>query len=314
MHAAQDSRSAMKAHKLVVRLKGGLGNQMFQYAAAFGLAARCGLKLTTDTYTGFVRDRVYCRKFSLQNFHLHIRPASVLEQAPFLFERAIDKYVGSRDVLVRSRPWGLHVEERVFRYYPEIIPRPCGRNVWLDGYWQTERYFEEMGESIAEAFQVPFPEDDRFMTLAEKIDRQNAIAVGIRLYEEAPPGAHDAAPLSFYERVARDLAKDIEQPVFYLFCTVRKPIHEKLNLPGEIRYITHDDGYQGDLNRLWLLTQFRYFIISNSSFYWWAAWLAEKKRSGVKIVVCDLFPNPDTIPNRWIVRDANGLLIRQTSH
>jgi hypothetical protein len=125
------------------------------------------------------------------------------------------------------------------------------------------------------------------------------VAVGIRLYEEAPPGAHHTVSFAYYEQMAEEIAQRVDRPVFFLFCTVREPIEGRLSLPGEVRYVTHDDGYVGELSRLWLLTQFRYHIMSNSSFYWWGAWLAEKRQSGVRVFASNSFPNPDTIPARW---------------
>lgn len=287
------------ARKLVVRLKGGLGNQMFQYAAALGLAARHGLDLVVDTQSGFVRDRLYRRQFSLQSFHLPARRANALEQAPFLLESIVDKYVSQRGTFTQRRPWGLHCDERVYRYYPELMSERYDRSLWLDGYWQCEKYFKAIESQVEKAFPISPPADDRFTTLAEGIHQQNAVAIGIRLYEEAPSGAHYTVPFAFYEQMAQRLAKDVERPVFYLFCTVRQPIHEQLALPGVVHYVTHDDGYTGELRTLWLLTQFRYHIMSNSSFYWWGAWLAEKRRPGVQVFASDNFPNPDTIPERW---------------
>lgn len=271
---------------------------MFQYAAALGVAARHGLDVVVDTRSGFERDRMYRRKFSLQGFHLAARRASVLEQAPFLLETIIDRYARRR-AFAQFRPWGVHCDERIFRYYPELMSEQHKRSLWLDGYWQCEKYFKDIELLVERAFPIDTPADDKFTALAAKIHEENAIAIGIRLYEEAPPGAHYTVPFAFYEQMAKRVAKDIEHPVFYLFCTVRQPIHERLSLPGVVRYVTHDDGYIGELRRLWLLTQFRYHIMSNSSFYWWGAWLAEKRQRGAQIFASDSFPNPDTIPERW---------------
>lgn len=272
---------------------------MFQYAAALGVAHRHGLELVVDTRSGFLRDRVYRRHYSLQDFQLSARHTNSLEQVPFVLETLIDRYVSKPPSLVQRRPWGVHCDERVYRYYPELMSDRYDQSLWLDGYWQCEKYFKDIEYRIEKEFLIRTPEDDRFTALARGIDQQNAVAVGIRLYEEAPPGAHDTVPFAFYEQMAENLAKHVERPVFYLFCTVRQPIFERLALPGVVHYVTHDDGYTGELRRLWLLTHFKYHIMSNSSFYWWGAWLAEKRLPGVQVVASDNFPNPDTIPERW---------------
>jgi len=289
----------VKRHKLIVRLKGGLGNQMFQYATARAMAERNKMELVIDTYSGFVRDKTYRRSFSLGSFNLSARLAKILEQGPFWFEKFLEKYFGKNDKVVKKYPWGLYVNEPSIKFYSNLVEERYDYNVWLDGFWQTEKYFHDTAEAIANEFTLSLPVDKKVVDLGKKIREQNAIAVGIRLYEEAPPCAHDITPLSFYEQTARILANKIETPVFYLFCTARKPIDGKLNLPGEVQYVTHDDGYTGELNSLWLLSQFRYHIISNSSFYWWGAWQAEQKYPSVGVYACDLFPNQDSIPDRW---------------
>lgn len=94
------------------------------------------------------------------------------------------------------------------------------------------------------------------------------------------------------------LAGEIRDPVFYLFCTVRKPIESNLNLPGQTIYVTHDDGFAGEIERLWLLSQFRTHIISHSSFYWWGTWIAERNIPDVRVHAHNLFNH--SLPSRWI--------------
>lgn len=288
------------APKLVLKLKGGLGNQMFQYAAALGIASRRGLDLVLDTRSGFARDRVYKRHFSLGHFGLRARRASSVEEAAFLFEDAIRSTVGSRGDTTLPRPWGAYRREDTYRYHSDLTRDPDRRSLWLDGYWQCESYFSHVARQVLGAFELSTPTDARFSVTADEVRRENAVAVGVRLYEEAPAGSHDRVPFEYYERVAAQLSRDIKNPVFYVFCTVRDPIRGRLALPGPIRYVTHDDGYIGEAARLWLLTQFRYHILSNSSFYWWGAWLAEMQREDAVVIASDNFPNPDTIPDRWL--------------
>jgi len=290
----------MKRHKLIVKLKGGLGNQMFQYATARAMAERSKMELVIDTYSGFVRDKTYRRSFSLGSFNLSARRAKILEQYPFWFEQFIEKYAVKHKTVVKKRPWGLFVKDSTTEFHSVLLDERFDYDLWLDGSWQCERYFKDYSEVIAKAYRLSPPNDEKFISLGQTAQQHNAIAVGIRLYEEAPPGAHDIAPLFFYEQAAHQLAKNIDSPVFFLFCTVRNPIDGKLNLPGEIHYITHDEGYTGDLNRLWLLSQFRNHIISNSSFYWWGAWLAQQKHQEVKVCACELFLNRDSVPEPWI--------------
>ena len=61
---------------------------------------------------------------------------------------------------------------------------------------------------------------------------------------------------------------------FFIFCSHRSSLLDGLRLPGKVTYVTPDDGFEGTIEGLWLMTQCRHHIITNSSFYWWGAWLS----------------------------------------
>jgi hypothetical protein len=88
---------------------------------------------------------------------------------------------------------------------------------------------------------------------------------------------------------------------FFVFCTHRSPLLTELNLPENAVFVTHDDGYEGTLERLWLLTQCRHHIFTNSSYYWWGAWLSSVVRGseGQCVLAADNFINPDGLCPEW---------------
>jgi hypothetical protein len=135
------------------------------------------------------------------------------------------------------------------------------------------------------------------------VEKRDSVAVGVRLFEEIPgtdkSGVGGLVPLSFYEAAAHRITAHVEVPTFFVFCTDDAAVKGKLKLPGETHYVTHDKGFVGAAQRLWLISRCRHHIVSNSSFYWWGAWLSEYSNPGNTIIACNLFPNPDTIPNRW---------------
>ena len=262
---------------------------MFQYAAARAMADRNHMELVLDAYTGFARDKVYRRSFSLDSFDLSARFASNWEQSFFLFERLVEKCRVQSGACVEKRPWGYYLKDSNERFNRDLVEKQYQRNVWLDGHWQSEKYFTDIRRYISEAFELKAPTDQGFLAVRKTLQRHKGVAVGVRLYEEAPSLPRLVAPWSFYEETADRLAEKIDSPVFYVFCTARKLIDGQLNLPGQIRFITHDDGYVGELSRLWLLSRFKYHVISNSSFYWWGAWLAEQQHSNVEVHACKSF-------------------------
>ena len=91
--------------------------------------------------------------------------------------------------------------------------------------------------------------------------------------------------------------------VFFVFCTHRFPILEQLNLPESTVFVTHDDGYEGSISRLWLLTQCKHHIFTNSSYYWWGAWLSKAVNKTTNtpqlIFAADNFINTDGLDSSW---------------
>lgn len=287
--------------RLIVRLKGGLGNQMFQYAAGRALAIRNDMQLILDTNSGFIRDKVYRRTFSLGVFSIHTQKASFFEQLPFWFEQGCQKCRSGSLSPILNRPWGAFLNETELRYLDEIANYRPHRNAWMEGYWQSEEYFTNCKDIIGHELALPVPREPQFLSIAKTIEACDSVAVGVRLFEEVPGfNKSGLVPLSFYEDAANLMTDRVKDPTFFIFCTTDAAVRDKLKLPGMIHYVTHDNGYEGTPQRLWLISRCHHHVLSNSSFYWWGAWLAEQKNQGNVIIACDLFQNRDTIPARWI--------------
>jgi hypothetical protein len=295
-----------KMPRIVVRLRGGLGNQLFQYAAARALAIRNQAALILDTKSGFVRDRVYRRTFSLGTLPIVASGAGLIDQLPFCFESFRNKVARSVRPLISERPWGIYVCETEARFLSEVRDLAIPPNIYLEGYWQSEQYFADQREILRDELVVRPPTDGKSLELADRMTSCDAVAVGVRLFEEVPgtdkSGVGGVVPESFYLDAADHIVRRLANPQFFVFCTTAAGVEGKLRLPGPIHYVTHDNGFVGEMRRLWLITQCRHHILSNSSFYWWGAWLAERRLGASEIVAADQFPNVDTVPKRWRLR------------
>jgi hypothetical protein len=299
------------ARTVTVHLNGGLGNQMFQYAAGRGLVARTGADLVLDNRSGFARDKVYKRTYELDAFPIAARLARPLEIAPLVFEAARQKFVGAAPTAVSERVYGSYLLETRSEYMPEIASfRPRG-DAWMRGYWQSEQYFSDCGTAIRDELTPPPPTARHFLAAARHMATVNSVAVGVRLFEEVPgaakTGVGGLTPIAFFNAAARQLSATVPAPEFFVFCTTDSPQLRTLDLPGPLHLITHDHGFEGSLDRLWLLTQCRHHLIANSSFYWWGAWLRDARAAGTQVIASPLFPNRDTIPGRWASLDVAGL-------
>ncbi len=289
-------------------LNGGLGNQMFQYATARAMALRTGAELVLDTWSGFVRDYQYHRSYELNYFPIQARVATAFERAPIWLFRAENKLRGHAPNLIQQRPYGNYLVENEKRFIEEIIHYRHAASTWLVGYWQSPLYFQEFNETLCAELMPPKPARKRFLDIGKILRETESVALGIRLYEESlDPSAHakDGVMKTTAEvnaAIARLLTLQPNAKLF-LFCTHRSPILAKLNLPESTVFLTHDDGYEGTIERLWLLAQCKHHIFTNSSYYWWGAWLSRNVYPATyrahHFFAADNFINQDGVCAEW---------------
>jgi hypothetical protein len=290
---------------LVIVLKGGLGNQLFQYAAARALADRAGADLAIDAWTGFARDHRYRRRPALTSFVIRGRPASLFDRARYWWLEARRRTRGmpSEPVL---RSWaGTFLLESEQRFLPEIHDASWSGTALLDGYWQSERYFIDR-PGLRGELTPPAPTRTEALQLGSRMSDEDSVAIGLRLYEEAAdPAAHAREGRM---KSTAELRNAIHRVLdgspgrrAYLFCTHRPAILEELRLPAGTTLVTPHEGFADATETLWLLSCCRHHVITNSSLYWWGAWLANPP-AGLpdrQVLAADNFINRDAVPARW---------------
>ena len=292
--------------QIIVQLVGGLGNQMFQYATARALAIRSDAEMVLDTWSGFVRDRQYRRHYELASFPISARPATPLERLPFWFDRLRGRFCLPNGNVVVRRWYGDLLKETKFEYLSEVAEYAVTHRTWMTGYWQTAAYFEDYRSTIEQELMPSQPTEAHFIELGRNMRSERSVALGVRLYEESNnPAVHAAdGRMKSVEDVngaAHRLSQLDTDLHFFIFCSHRSSFLELLRLPGKVTYVTHDDGFEGTCESLWLLTQCRHHILTNSSFYWWGAWLssANYPSEGSEIFAADNFINKHSVLPKW---------------
>jgi hypothetical protein len=296
----------LKMTKLMVQLNGGLGNQMFQYAHARSLALRQGLELVLDDWSGFVRDLQYRRHYELGALPIQARLANPWERLPLWLYRWQHRTGQPSAALVESHWYGQFITEVERVYLPQLQKLSIDRTTWITGYWQSPCYFDDYAAQIRTELMPSPAQQPRFQALAEQIRGSESVALGVRLYEESKdPAAHARegrvkTVVEIRQAVAR-VRSHHPDARFFVFCTHRSPLLAELELPSNTIFVTHDDGYEGTLESLWLLTQCRHHIFTNSSYYWWGAWLsaAVRAREEQVILAADNFKNIDGLCPEW---------------
>jgi hypothetical protein len=286
---------------VIVKLHGGLGNQMFQYATGRRLAHVLQTDLKLDI-TGFERDPL--RIYHLSCFRIQEQFATPREIANFagrkpwnvMFQRLHPRFAYT---VIREKPFP--------RFVPEVL---CARgNVYLKGYWQSEKYFYDIRAMLLQEFAWRQNLDAENMKVVQDIQQHNAIAIHSRRgdYVTNPQTQqfHGTCSLEYYHQAVEIITARVEHPHFFVFSDDPEWCQRNIQTDFPTIYMTHNPPERGH-DDLRLMAQCKHFILANSSFSWWGAWLADYPEKMV-IAPNDWFGNIDAnrhtdhiVPKQWI--------------
>ena len=257
---------------VITRLSGGLGNQMFQYAAGRALADRLGAELLLDTRAlehALARNVYTRRAYALSPFRLRARlaaPADLREWPLWVTE------IGMRLRLVRPlfRRW--HFESAI-TYDPTV--RKLQEPVCLVGYWQSERYFIDSADRIRADFALLQPLRDANARLLELARSANSVGLHVRRgdFVSLPDAArvHGLCSIDYYRRAIGLVRDRCPECHFLVFSDDPEWARAQLSLEASAIFVTgNESSPECDLA---LMSACKHHIIANSSFSWWAAWL-----------------------------------------
>jgi hypothetical protein len=261
---------------IITQLIGGLGNQMFQYAAGRSLANHHNTALTLDT-TRFSRIRsITPRPYCLSNFRIKETFASekdlhcVKEPSSHLKNFYAEIYCA-----LTGNPVISFKKEPHFQYDPDFFLIP--NNVYLEGYWQSEKYFKSVENAIRSEFTLKEDPDPLNTLMAKKILESNAVSIHIRRGDYVTSPAtfeeHGVCSLEYYHKAIDNIINKIPDPHFYIFSDDPQWVQQNLQIHYPHSYISHNLGSKDYLD-LWLMSLCHHHIIANSSFSWWGAWLS----------------------------------------
>lgn len=279
---------------IVARIVGGLGNQMFQYAAAKALAARHGVELRLD-----IRD------FNHYDLHGYGLPKLRVDALAAQSEDLSPYPAWKRRILSRL-PTGLsrrYFKERAFGYHPAW--QRLGPSAYLDGYFQSERFFGTVADELRSEFVPAVRSRHAENTIVDQFGKQESVALHVRrgdyVTDSRTLAVHGVCGIDYYRRAVQLILERIASPRFHLFSNDIVWALENLGLPDDTLCVDwNSDEPEWDLH---LMSRCRHHVIANSSFSWWGAWLATHEN---QMVICPepWFNDPrlsaeDLIPARW---------------
>lgn len=246
---------------LVVRLTGGLGNQMFQYA--FGKSMAKQLNQIVNYYYNEI-ENITDRQFELNEFQNIPQLISAAEYSKFPQGRL-------KDIITRfnfSNYQTLH--ENNF----SIDKIKTKKHNLIIGYWQNYQLIETNKQLIQNSFQIKKTLENSINTIIENknLDFNNSVGIHIRLgdYLKNPTvhNIHGVLPKTYYQAAINAISQQIDNPKFYIFTDSPELITTDFEIDN-FEIIKPNTS----IIDLILLSKCKHQIIANSSFSWWAAWL-----------------------------------------
>jgi hypothetical protein len=286
-----------------VILSGGFGNQIFQYAAGRALAIRHSTNLVLNlSLLNESNSSVTPRRYELDNLNVF---CSVESTPPFPIWRLIKKFAW---LLGSLNPWKIYQEDGN-DYDPRLLQQPDG--VTLIGYWQSYIYSSDISTQLKFELQPRNPLSEESIKVLDSINSSTSIAIHVRRGDYATNkkalSYHGLLPLNYYRDSVAYVLSKFPEATFFIFSDDQDWCKKNLNLQNE--YFVEHNKSENPWEDLVLMSKCKHHIIANSSFSWWAAWIADNNQKNMNHLVVapkhwfiksNEINNVDRFPPHWI--------------
>ena len=289
--------------KVIATLSGGLGNQLFIYASCRSLSLRLDFELVLDEISGFINDEKYQRTCELSKFSLpfYENKETIDKVEIFSRKRRRLKKVTNMILPLNNRNYiyqkGIDFDNILLKINPK-------RSLRIEGYWQSEAYFQNIGDIIRREVRIKDCLNRSNKKLLKDINNKCSIAIHLREPNKDTKAFNLINIDDYYRKSIKYMIQKIPYPKFFVF--------SEKNHSRFIRDLLKDqDAIFVDKNEasidLHLMSQCQHFIIADSTFSWWGAWLSKNNN---KIIIAPSYINYSTerawgfaglLPKDWIL-------------
>jgi hypothetical protein len=281
----------------IVKILGGLGNQMFQYAFYLSLANR--FKQVKADISRFESYSLH-NGFELEKvFDIEVKKASsffikIFDQTNNTWKyRKLRRITGAKNAICD--------EKKEFVFEKDLFNN--AKNLMYNGYWQNEKYFIEISDKIRSAFTFRKPLGAQNLKISNLIQNTESVSLHVRRGDYV---GHillgDICDLSYYENAISLINSKVTKPIFFVFSNDIEWCKQNLKIEPS-NYISWNQGSDSYID-MQLMSLCKHNIIANSSFSWWAAWLNNNQN---KIVIAPKswtndpnYDDSDICPESWI--------------
>lgn len=288
---------------IIVNLKGGLGNIMFQYALGRYLAYKNKVELRFDVRS-YKTNPLGDYSLSLESFNIKIREklASPWDIRKFkIYQKRHGKIWGIYNYLVADEK--KYAQEKSFHFDQNILT--LKDNVYLNGWWQNEKYFVDIRDILLKDFTVVRPLVGKNKEIAKEIADSDSVGIHIRRLDYVTNSKtseyHGVLTKEYYDRALSLINSKIPNPTLFVFSDDSKWAEKNMSFPFKTIHIGWN--FESPHEDIRLMSLCKHHIVANSSFGWWGAWLATNPN---QIVVApkrwtnDKKDTNERVPERWI--------------
>lgn len=285
---------------IISELNGGLGNQLFQFAIARNLSLKLNIPFKLDI--SIYNSNTNLRQYNLSVFSFKNTLADHTDISFFSPNKAkgIARII---QTLKKTYYRPVVIEEQNFKFNEDVLGY-TNNNIYLKGYWQSEKYFSDIRSTLLDDLKITMPLRKSNEVLLDKMQSKKSVALHIRrgdyVSNEKVANYHGTCSLDYYYNAINYIAQSNEEIVIYVFSDDIAWVKANLKTKHTIYCVENNLNYE-DLR---LMSSCNHNIIANSSFSWWGAWL---NQSSDKVVIApkNWFINTaintiDLLPETWI--------------
>jgi len=279
-----------------IKLTGGLGNQMFQFATGFAIAKKNNVRLSLDL--NYINRRQLFNGFELEKVF------NIYSKVSFLNKALSFQSINFKEILNKIDVTFYNFKEPHFHYTSKILDIP--KHSFLDGYWQSELYFKDYSKEIKKIFNFSDKLDEQNELISNDINQSNSISIHIRRgdFLLKRNDNHYMNLKEYYLKAINESSKFFKNPKYFIFTDDPSWVTDNFVLDHSYFIVAVNQGTKSFYD-MHLMSLCKSNIIANSSFSWWGAWLNSRKD---KIIYAPKnwfkdksISTDDLIPNSWNV-------------
>jgi hypothetical protein len=291
---------------IVVKIMGGLGNQMFQYAFGRAIALHYGSELFFDLnlYNEYKKDNNI--NYTPRDYGLsHFKNVNLSPMTPYiskrLFGNRLLNYIKFRLNIKRKSIY----QEKAFSDNKEVFN--LTNSAYLLGYWQSEKYFYDIRRAIREDFvfnyeNIGVKNDELLFKIREN---SSSVSLHVRRGDYLTINNFLVFTMEYYLEAIQIIKKKIPNPLFFLFSDDPQWVNDQLKPLVENSVLVDNNFHEDSWKDMMLMSNCSHHIIANSSFSWWGAWLGSNPDKMViapkKWFADDRINTSDLCPPDWIL-------------